>query len=164
MLTTTCYLFNLLPNDGMTQLKVVFNQIISQSFSLPSPIICPKKKVHSCPHSKIIISVIRYAYLMKATYLSRYIPAFFGDRQVYIYLSLISISKWFQMNVLQNKNRLKMFSMMDPLLLFVEKRFYDNGSTFCNFDCWDMGHPTNKRKIVTGISIKSFFKVFLHPW
>ena len=55
-----------------------------------------------------------------------------------------------------------MFSMMDPLLLFVEKRFYDNGSTFCNFD-WDMGHPTNKPKIVTGISIKSFFKVFLHP-
>ena len=49
-----------------------------------------------------------------------------------------------------------MFSMMDPLLLFVEKRFYDNGSTFCNFD-WDMGHPTNKPKIVTGISIKSFF-------
>ena len=44
MLTTTCYLFNLLPNDGMTHLKVVFNQIISQSFSLPSPIICPKKK------------------------------------------------------------------------------------------------------------------------
>ena len=74
-------------------------------------------------------------------YLGMYLHFFFGtDKLVGRHICLVSLILLsdFKSNILscdlQNTNRLKMFSMMDPLLLFVKKRFYDNGSTFCNFD------------------------------